>query len=158
MNTIYHNCKCWALMLCLLIGLPFTGIAQTELFEMVVEKTDGTEIVFRITDDYPVLQYIYGGEATTLDKVIAPEAKRAVYVFLRLRDKGAQRLAERSIPLAVVYKLCKFMRKHLLLVHRVLVYTYHLQNLVSAIKDSAAGRFVNAARLHAHKAVLHDIQ
>ena len=62
MNTIYHNCKCWALMLCLLIGLPFTGIAQTELFEMVVEKTDGTEIVFRITDDYPVLQYIYGGE------------------------------------------------------------------------------------------------
>ena len=62
MNTIYHNCKCWALMLCLLTGLPFTGIAQTELFEMVVEKTDGTEIVFRITDDYPVLQYIYGGE------------------------------------------------------------------------------------------------
>ena len=27
-------------------------------------------------------EYIYGGEATTLDKVIAPEAKRAVYVFL----------------------------------------------------------------------------
>ena len=27
-------------------------------------------------------EYIYGGEATTLDKVIPPEAKRAVYVFL----------------------------------------------------------------------------
>ena len=27
-------------------------------------------------------EYIYGGEATTLDKVIPPEAKRAVYIFL----------------------------------------------------------------------------
>ena len=62
MNTIYHNCKCLALLLCLLTGLPFTGMAQTEQFEMVIEKTDGTEISFRITDDYPVLQYIYGGE------------------------------------------------------------------------------------------------
>jgi hypothetical protein len=29
---------------------------------MVVEKTDGTEEAFRITDDYPILQYQYGGE------------------------------------------------------------------------------------------------
>ena len=32
--------------------------------------------------DPQMREYIYGGEATTLDKVIPPEAKRAVYIFL----------------------------------------------------------------------------
>ena len=86
MNTIYHNCKCLALLLCLLTGLPFTGMAQTEQFEMVIEKTDGTEISFRITDDYPQLYYQYGGEdgVNTLEIQMAdnntsipcPEVKR----------------------------------------------------------------------------------
>jgi hypothetical protein len=58
-NSIYRQ---WALLLMLLIGLPLGIKAQTNLFEMVVEKTDATELTFRITDDYPVLQYQYGGE------------------------------------------------------------------------------------------------
>ena len=41
----------------MLVWLPITGLAQTAAFEMVVEKTDGTELAFRITDDYPLLQY-----------------------------------------------------------------------------------------------------
>ena len=46
----------------LLACLPMTVMAQTVQYEMVVEKTDGTELAFKITDDYPLLQYMYGGE------------------------------------------------------------------------------------------------
>lgn len=53
----------WAMgLLMLLAWLPMTVMAQSNQFEMVLEKTDGTEMAFRITDDYPVLQYHYGGE------------------------------------------------------------------------------------------------
>jgi hypothetical protein len=62
MKKINHNYKCWALLLCLLVWLPINSLAQTEQFEMVVEKVDGTQLTFLITDDYPVLQYHYGGE------------------------------------------------------------------------------------------------
>ena len=34
----------------------------------------------------------------------------------------------------------------------------HFQNLVSPIEDGAAGRLIDAAVLHAHQAVLHDVQ
>lgn len=86
MNTIYHNCRRWALLLMLLMLMPFKGLAQTTKFEMVVEKTDGTELAFRITDDYPQLQYRYGGEegvntieiqtANGYTSVPCPEIKR----------------------------------------------------------------------------------
>ena len=58
-NNIYRQ---WAMLLMLLIGLPLGIKAQTDQFEMVVEKIDGTELTFRITDDYPLMQYQYGGE------------------------------------------------------------------------------------------------
>lgn len=58
-KTIYRQ---WAVLFSLLIGLPLGIMAQTEQFEMVVEKTDGTELTFRITDDYPLLHYQYRGE------------------------------------------------------------------------------------------------
>ena len=61
MKKINHNYKCWALLLCLLIWLPLTSMAQSVAFEMVVEKIDGTEMAFRITDDYPLLDYSYYG-------------------------------------------------------------------------------------------------
>ena len=62
MNTIKNHCRHWALLLMLSILLPLKGLAQTKQFEMVVEKTDGTEQVFLITGNYPLLQYQYGGE------------------------------------------------------------------------------------------------
>ena len=46
----------------LLMWLPFISLAQTNQYIMVVEKTDGTELAFRITDNYPLLQYQYGGD------------------------------------------------------------------------------------------------
>ena len=58
-NDIYRQ---WALLLMLLVGLPLGIKAQTDQFEMVLEKIDGTELTFRITNDYPLLQYQYGGE------------------------------------------------------------------------------------------------
>lgn len=61
MQTTHHNCKFGALLLFLLVWTPIKGWSQTEEFDMVVEKTDGTELTFRITDDYPLLQYRYGG-------------------------------------------------------------------------------------------------
>lgn len=87
MKTINNNCKYWALLICLLVGVPLTGLAQTQ-FEMVVEKTDGTELAFRITEDYPLLQYRYGGEddvnileiqmADRYTSVPCPEIKRLI--------------------------------------------------------------------------------
>lgn len=86
MNTIDYNRKYLVLLLCLLTWLPITGLAQTDKYEMVVEKTDGTELAFQITDDYPLLEYQYGGEdgvntieiqtANGYTSVPCPEIKR----------------------------------------------------------------------------------
>ena len=62
MNTIKNHGRHWALLIMLSVLLPLKGLAQTKQFEMVVEKTDGTELAFLITGNYPVLQYMYGGE------------------------------------------------------------------------------------------------
>ena len=61
MNSIFSNCKHCFLLLLLLLWIPIESLAQK--YEMVVEKTNGTELTFRITDDYPLLEYQYGGEA-----------------------------------------------------------------------------------------------
>ena len=50
-----------AIVFLMLVWLPIMSLAQTDKFEMVLEKVDGTELSFLITDDYPVLQYQYGG-------------------------------------------------------------------------------------------------
>ena len=86
MNTINQDRKNFALLLWLLTWLPIAGLAQTEKYEMVVEKTDGTELAFPITEDYPLLQYQYGGEdgvntiliqtADEYTSVPCPEIKR----------------------------------------------------------------------------------
>ena len=83
-NDIRSN---WTtLLLLLLVWLPIKSLAQTKTFEMVIEKTDGTELAFKITDDYPLLHYCYGGEdgvntleiqtATDYCYVPCPEIKR----------------------------------------------------------------------------------
>lgn len=93
MNTINCNSKFLRIILCLLIWLPWAGVAQTEKFEMVVEKVDGTKLPFLITNDYPVLSYMYGGEdgVNTLEiqtaegstSVPCPEIKR---LFTRVAE------------------------------------------------------------------------
>ena len=62
MRMTNSRCRQWLTLLILLVWLPINGHAQTTRFEMVVEKTDGTELTFQITDDYPVLSHQYGGE------------------------------------------------------------------------------------------------
>ena len=47
--------------------------AQTSKYEMVVEKTDGTELVFFITGDYPILKYQYGGDEGINKLIITTE-------------------------------------------------------------------------------------
>lgn len=60
MNTIKNHSRHWVLLLMLFVLLPLKGLAQTEQFEMVIEKTDGTELAFLITENYPLLQHFYG--------------------------------------------------------------------------------------------------
>ena len=106
MNTKYFIRRNWAMgLLTLLVCLPMTVMSQTERFEMVVEKTDGTELVFRITEDYPLLQYNYGGEegvntlqietATGTEEVPCPDIKRLTTrvsenldVLVKIGDSG----------------------------------------------------------------------
>ena len=88
MKTTYYNHRRWSMLLLLFVCLPFNIFAQTKAFEMVVEKTDGTELAFRITDDYPILQYQYGGDegvntieiqtASGYTSVPCPEIKRLI--------------------------------------------------------------------------------
>ena len=86
MKKINNNRRQWALLLMLLVWFPINVFAQSDQFEMVIEKTDGTELAFLITNDFPVLQYQYGGEdgINTLDiqhpnglsTIPCPEIKR----------------------------------------------------------------------------------
>ena len=46
------------------------------VFDMVVQKIDGSEISFRITNDYPVLQYKYGG----------PEGINSLVIYKGIND------------------------------------------------------------------------
>lgn len=59
MNTIYINRRLWGMMLILFFWLPIKGLAQSKTFEMVVEKTDGSILAFKITNKYPIIQYHY---------------------------------------------------------------------------------------------------
>jgi len=103
MKKINHNCKCLAMLLCLLVWGPIAGLAQTPQFVMVLEKTDGTELVFNITDDYPLLQYSYGGEdgvnmleiqtAEGITSVPCPDIKRLLTrelttIPIKISDSG----------------------------------------------------------------------
>ena len=52
-KNIIHNI--WTSVLFILfVWMPIKGIAQTN--ELGVEKRDGTELTFKITGDYPVVQ------------------------------------------------------------------------------------------------------
>ena len=77
--------------------------------------------------------------------------------LLRAFHKGRKRLAQRGIPLAVVYKIGKFLRHQRFVVRGLLIQTKHFQLLVRKIQNRAARCFVYAAALHAHKAVFYNI-
>ena len=63
MKTKNYIRNSWASVLfMLLVWMPIKGMAQANQFELVVEKTDGTELTFMITANYPVVQYYYGSE------------------------------------------------------------------------------------------------
>ena len=63
MNTRIKAHRHWTIVLLTLLAcLPMTIIAQSDNYVMVLEKTDGTKLAFSITEDYPLLQYMYGGE------------------------------------------------------------------------------------------------
>ena len=54
-NNIHNS---WALVLLLFFAwMPMKGMAQTKLYELVVEKTDGSELTFKITDNHPYVFY-----------------------------------------------------------------------------------------------------
>ena len=77
--------------------------------------------------------------------------------LLRLGDERTQRLAQRAEPLAEIHQLGKAVGDQLLVVLRVAIQAQRLQHLMRAIEDRSAGRLVNAAALHAYKAVLKQI-
>ena len=111
MNTRIKNRRHWAIvLLSLLAWLPMTVLAQTDQFEMVVEKIDGTKLAFSITDDYPVLQYMYGGddgvntlEIQTADgrtSVPCPEIKRLFTLNIKGDANG-----DKEVTVADIVKL-----------------------------------------------------
>lgn len=58
MKTKNHIHNSWALVLLTLFAwMPMKGMAQIKIYELVVEKTDGSQQAFKITDNHP---WIFG--------------------------------------------------------------------------------------------------
>lgn len=71
-NNIIHNS--WAFVLLILfVWMPTKGMAQVRQFELVVEKTDGSEQTFKITDKHPFVFYDNLEGVNTLVIVAATE-------------------------------------------------------------------------------------
>ena len=60
--NINSNLRHWSIFFLLFILFPMNGLAQTEKYELVVEKIDGKEISFKIINNYPFLRYIPSNE------------------------------------------------------------------------------------------------
>lgn len=114
MNTRIKNRIHWAIVLLTLLAcMPMTVLAQTDQFEMVVEKIDGTKLTFGITDDYPRLVYQYGGDdgvntlhIETLDELIyipCSEIKR-LFTLKTIAIKGDAN-GDKTVNVADVVKL-----------------------------------------------------
>ena len=100
MNTMNINSKFYGIVLFLLIGMPLSGLAQTKLFDLVVVKTDGTELSFRIKDDYPVLQYEYGGENVVSTLEIQTAANQYLHERLHIPCSEIKRMYTREAQAA----------------------------------------------------------
>jgi len=91
-KNIIHNI--WTSVLFILfVWMPIKGIAQTN--ELVVEKRDGTELTFKITGDYPVVQYYWGdGNGIKSIEIQAVEGNQILpcaeikCLFTRVEKKG----------------------------------------------------------------------
>ena len=79
-------------------------------------------------------------------------------MLLRGVHEGAERLAQRRVPLSVVDQLAEGDGQLLLLVHGLFVQAQRLQILVRGVDDGPARRLVHAAALHADEPVFHDVQ
>ena len=101
MNTMNINSKFYGIVLFLLIGMPLSGLAQTKLFDLVVVKTDGTELSFRIKDDYPVLQYEYGGENVVSTLEIQTAANQYLHERLHIPCSEIKRMYTREAQAAL---------------------------------------------------------
>src|ERR1035438_5049510 len=74
-----------------------------------------------------------------------------------LFEKGVERLAQRRKPQAVIYHLGVLQRALLLVVQRVLVEREGFQLADGEHNQRAARRLITPARLHAHEAILHQV-
>ena len=108
--------------------------------------------------DLRIIQAVGAGHARADDVALVElELHGAGDGLLGLFAEGAHGLAQRGVPLAVVHQIGKLQRHALLVVLGVLVQAQLLQHLVGVVEDGSAGSLVHAAALHAHQAVLHDV-
>ncbi len=69
MNTI-NNIHRYCVIILLLLGWASLKGQEQTIFFMVVEQTDGSELYFSISENYPLLRYHYGGEDGVNELVI----------------------------------------------------------------------------------------
>ena len=69
MNTI-NNIHRYCVIILLLLGWASVKGQEQTIFFMVVEQTDGSELYFSISENYPLLRYHYGGEDGVNELVI----------------------------------------------------------------------------------------
>ncbi len=81
----------------------------------------------------------------------------AGHILLGGLDESLNCLADRCEPLAFIYDLGEFISQIFLQRVCIAVKDQFLQLLMCLVEDRSTGCFIDAAGLHAHYAVLHDI-
>ena len=78
MKTNNHIYSHWTIVLfMLLVWLPVRSMAQTKHFELVVEKTNGKELPFKITDKRP---YIIEEQQDGINMLVISEEYSTTYI------------------------------------------------------------------------------
>ena len=81
-----------------------------------------------------------------------------VTVFWVSFTKAVNSLAQRSVPLTVVYDVSELDARYCLSACSFLIQGDGLQNIVCVVEDGSAGSFVNASGLHADQTVFYQIE
>ena len=98
-----------------------------------------------------------GGPGLDNVALVQLELHFAGHIFLGLLDEGLHRLAQRGEPFSFVYDLSEFVAHVQLHGGGLAVQNQLLQLLMRLVEDGSAGSLIDAAGLHAHNAVFHDI-
>src|SRR5579885_1127320 len=144
-------------------ALSATPLQQPQAQRVQLDEALGVALVV----DFVLLEGDMGEAVEGLRRLAADDAHaalvelepdRALDMLLALVDEGLQHLALRAEPEAIVDELGVARHQLVLEVHGAAVERQALDAAMGCGQDRAAGRLIDAPALHAHEAVLHQVE